>query len=145
MEKLESVQYSAALAVSGTMRGTSREKLYTELGWESLSSRRWCRRLTLFYKFVNNLSPGYTVDPIPPLHQSQYCLRDQDVIGEGYFGVYGIAVSGVNFVRYCGIEGKNWRYRGIEFPQCGMRYCTKISIQTSCNAIFLMKNKAYLR
>ena len=81
MEKLESVQYSAALAVSGAWRGTSREKLYTELGWESLSSRRWSRRLTLFYKFVNNLSPEYTVDPIPPLHQSQYCLRDQDVIG----------------------------------------------------------------
>ena len=81
MEKLESVQYSAALTVTGTWRGTSREKLCTELGWESLSSRRWSRRLTLFYKFVNNLSPKYTVDPIPPLHQSQYCLRDQDAIG----------------------------------------------------------------
>ena len=82
MDKLESVQYSAALAVTGTWRGTSREKLYTDLGWESLSSRRWSRRLTLFYKFVNNLSPEYTVDPIPPLHQSQYCLRNQDVIGQ---------------------------------------------------------------
>ena len=82
MEKLESVQYSAALVITGTWRGTSREKLYTELGWESLSSRRWSRRLTLLYKFVNNLSPEYTVDPIPPLHQSQYCLRDQDVIGQ---------------------------------------------------------------
>ena len=81
MEKLESVQYSAALAVTGTWRGTSREKLYTDLGWESLSSRRWSRRLTLFYKFVNNLSPEYTVDPIPPPHQSQYRLRNQDVIG----------------------------------------------------------------
>ena len=81
MEKLESVQYSAALAVTGTWRGICREKLYTEPGWESLSSRRWSRRLTLFYKFVNNLSPEYTVDPIPPLHQSQYCLRKQDVIG----------------------------------------------------------------
>ena len=81
MEKLESVQYSAALAVTGTWRGTSRDKLYTELGWESLSSRRWSRRLTLFYKFVNNLCPEYIVDPIPPLHQSQYRLRDQDVIG----------------------------------------------------------------
>ena len=65
MEKLESVQYSAALAVIGTWRGTSREKLYIDLGWESLSSRRWSRRLTLFYKFLNNLSPEYTVDPIP--------------------------------------------------------------------------------
>ena len=82
MEKLESVQYSAALVITGTWRGTSREKLYTELGWELLSSRRWSRRLTLLYKFVNNLSPEYTVDPIPPFHQSQYCLRDQDVIGQ---------------------------------------------------------------
>ena len=81
MDKLESVQYSAALAVTGTWRGTSREKLYTDLGWESLSSRRWSRHLTLFYKFVNNLSPEYTVDPIPPLHQSQYCLRNQMSLG----------------------------------------------------------------
>ena len=82
MEKLESVQYSAALVITGTWRETSREKLYTELGWESLSSRRWSRRLTLLYKFVNNLSPEYTVNPISPFHQSQYCLRDQDVIGQ---------------------------------------------------------------
>ena len=41
MEKLESVQYSAVLAVTRTYRGTSREKLYTELGWESLNLRRW--------------------------------------------------------------------------------------------------------
>ena len=40
MEKLESVQYSAALAVMGTWRGTSQESLYVELGWESLSSER---------------------------------------------------------------------------------------------------------
>ena len=82
MDKLESVQYSTGLAVTGTWRGTSREKLYTDLGWESLSSRRWSRRLTLFYKFLNNLSPEYTVDAIPPLHQSQYCLRNQYVIGQ---------------------------------------------------------------
>ena len=82
MEKIESVQYSAALAVTGTWRGTSREKLYTELGWESLSFRRWSRHLTLFYKFENNLAPKYTLDPIPPLHQSQYYLRNQGVIGQ---------------------------------------------------------------
>jgi hypothetical protein len=81
MEKLESVQYSAALAVTGTWRGTSREKLYAELGWESLSCRRWSRRLTLFYKIMNNLTPLYTKEPIPQLHQSQYSLRNQDVIG----------------------------------------------------------------
>ena len=62
--------------------GKSREKLYTELGWESLSSRRWSRRFTLVYKFVNNLAPKYTLDPIPPLHQSQYNHRNQGVIGQ---------------------------------------------------------------
>ena len=34
--KLESIQYNAALAVTGSVRGTSREKIYTELGVESL-------------------------------------------------------------------------------------------------------------
>ena len=41
---------------------------------------------------------------------------------EGYFGVCGIAVSGVISARYCGIKGKNWRYCGIEFLQRGMWY-----------------------
>ena len=40
MEKLESVQYSVALAITGTWRGTPREKLYAELGWESIGLRR---------------------------------------------------------------------------------------------------------
>ena len=81
MEKLESVQYSAARAITGIWRGTSREKLYAELGWESLSSQRWSRRLTLFFKIINNLTPVYTKDPIPPLEKSHYSLRNQDVIG----------------------------------------------------------------
>ena len=46
--KLESVQYSAALAVTGTWKGTCRERLYDELGWEYLRSRRWNRRLIIF-------------------------------------------------------------------------------------------------
>ena len=81
VEKLESVQYSAARAVTGTWKGTSGEKLYADLGWESLSSRRWIRRLILFYKFINNLAPKYTTDPIPPQLQSRYSLCKQDTIG----------------------------------------------------------------
>ena len=82
MEKLESVQYSAALAITGAWRGTSRDKLYLDLGWESLSLRRWSRRLTLFYKVINNLTPDYTRDPLPPLHQVQYSFRERDTIGQ---------------------------------------------------------------
>ena len=82
MEKLESVQYSAALAVSGTWRGTSKERLYEELGWESLSTRRWYRRLVLLYEFVNSTTPDYTRVPIPALHLSNYSLRTQPSVGQ---------------------------------------------------------------
>ena len=27
--------------------------------WESLGDRRWCRKLTLFYKIVNGFAPKY--------------------------------------------------------------------------------------
>ena len=64
MENIESVQFSAALAVSDVWRGTSREKLYAELGWESLNLRRWSRRFTLFFKIASNLTADYTRDPI---------------------------------------------------------------------------------
>ena len=41
MNLLEQVQYKAALVVSGCWQGTNRVKIYSELGWESLSDRRW--------------------------------------------------------------------------------------------------------
>ena len=40
-EGLESIQYNAALAIPGAIKGSSREKLYQELGFESLQQRRW--------------------------------------------------------------------------------------------------------
>ena len=42
MEELEKVQYQAAIAITGVWQGSNRSKLYEELGWESLSDRRWC-------------------------------------------------------------------------------------------------------
>ena len=40
-QKLESLQYNACLAIAGAIIGSSREKLYQELGFESLQQRRW--------------------------------------------------------------------------------------------------------
>ena len=59
MPKVESVQYRAALVTTGAWKSTSKEKLYEELGWESLSQRRWQRRMTLFCKIINNQTPLY--------------------------------------------------------------------------------------
>ena len=49
-ENLESIQYNACLALTGTIRGTSKEKLYQKLGLQSLQLHRWYRKLCLFYK-----------------------------------------------------------------------------------------------
>ena len=49
-QKLESIQYNSALAIMGAIRGTSLEKLFNELGLETLEKRRWYRKLCCFYK-----------------------------------------------------------------------------------------------
>ena len=82
MEKLESVQYSAALAVTGAWKGTSRGNSTWNLVWESLSQRRWSRRFVLFYKIVNDITPDYISCPIPQLPQAMYSFRNADVIGQ---------------------------------------------------------------
>ena len=65
MQLIEQVQYKATLIVSGCWQGTSWERLYDELGWESLSDRRWARRMTTFYKIIYELAPSYLSDHLP--------------------------------------------------------------------------------
>ena len=56
--KIETCQCNAAVAITGAIRGSSKERLYQELGFEYLSSRRWLRKLCTFYKIVRNKSTG---------------------------------------------------------------------------------------
>ena len=64
-QKMESIQYNAALAIAGAIRVSSRENLYQELGLESLQQRRWYRKLCYFFKLTKNKSPKYLFDNIP--------------------------------------------------------------------------------
>ena len=64
-QRIESIQYNAAIAITGAIRGTSSGKLYQELGLETLRSRRWRRKRCLFYKIYKNKSPSYFYDLIP--------------------------------------------------------------------------------
>ena len=64
-QKIESVQYNSALAITGAIRGTSKEKIYHELGLESLEKRRWYRKLRCFYKIFRSQSPQYLFNIIP--------------------------------------------------------------------------------
>ena len=64
-DKIEQLQYKAYLTIAGAIQGTSRECLYNELGLESVSSRRWCRKLCALYKLLSTQCPKYLFDIIP--------------------------------------------------------------------------------
>ena len=75
-EKPETIQYNAALAATGAVRGFSPEKLYQQLGLESLQNSRWFRKLCLFYKILKSKSPRYLFNMIPTklrVHNTRYC------------------------------------------------------------------------
>ena len=78
-EKLESIQYNACLALTGAVRDTSKEKIYQELGLESLQIRQWYRKLCLFYKIYNNQPPSYLFSIIPTSN-THYTFRNFDKI-----------------------------------------------------------------
>ena len=66
MMKVASVQYQAALAVTGAWKGSSRMKLYEELGWESLDDRRMRKRIFQIHKIIDNKTPSYLRNKLPP-------------------------------------------------------------------------------
>ena len=69
-EKLESVQYKVALAVTGAIQGTSRERIYQQLGLESLRARRWYKRCNSMFKILKEEAPDYLINLIPKIEQT---------------------------------------------------------------------------
>ena len=78
MEKVEQVQYQAALAVTGAWQGSSRSKLYDELGWESLTHRRYCRRILQIHKIENNKTPTYLYNKLPRRRRPLYMQNNEN-------------------------------------------------------------------
>ena len=66
-QKVKSIQYNTALAITRAIRGTSREKLFEKPGLDSLQRRRWYRKLCCFYKISKDESPKYIFNIIPNL------------------------------------------------------------------------------
>ena len=77
-QKLEYIQCNTCLALSGGIRGSSREKRYHELGLESLQCRLWYRKHCLFRKTFKNNKPVYLFSLIPTKN-SNYNARNTDV------------------------------------------------------------------
>ena len=77
--KLESIQFNAALAITGAIQGTSKTKLYKELGLEFLKIRRWFRGLCTFYKIRTYNIPLYIADLLPKLTHSYNTCNSEDI------------------------------------------------------------------
>ena len=71
-QKIKTIQYSAVLAITGAIRVSPREKLYQELGLETLQQRRWFIKLCCFY--LKSQSPKYFYSIIP-IHNMSYRTR----------------------------------------------------------------------
>ena len=78
-QKLEYIQYNACLALSGTIRRSSREKLYQKLGLQSLQRRLWYRKFCLCYKIFKQNKPVYLFNLITK-KDSNYNTRNTDKI-----------------------------------------------------------------
>ena len=77
--KLESIQYNAALTITAAIRGTSKVKLYKELGLEFLKSRRWFRRLCTFYKIKTYKIPPTLAHLLPKGTHSYNTHNSEDI------------------------------------------------------------------
>ena len=76
---LEFVQYESAKIVMGAIKGTSRQCLMKELGWEDMKLRRTIHKLMFFCKIGNNLVPNYLKELLPTqvFERAHYSLRTQ--------------------------------------------------------------------
>lgn len=83
-DRLEKIQLEAARIVTGLTSYASLACIYTETGWEKLSTRREVKKLCLFYKITTGETPEYLYDLIPPTVEeiSNYNLRNRQNISQ---------------------------------------------------------------
>ena len=102
-DKIESVQYNAALAITGAIRGTSKEKLYQEVTLEPLEYRRWLRRKSYLYKIISTKLPPYLYELITPYkgHIDTLVIFKLYAVGSHFFKIrfYGLPLlNGINWI-----------------------------------------------
>ena len=101
-QKLKPIQYNSALATKNAVRRTSLEKLYDELGLETLEKRRWYRKLCCFYKFCRSHSPKYLFKIIP-VALSRYNTRNINNIPQ-----FKVKNNEIPFSFLRSLNGTNW-------------------------------------
>ena len=81
-DKLENVQYEAARVICGAIKGTQRVRVYEELALETLSTRRYRRKLLVFQDLVQGRSPKHLLTLLPEQvsQRTNYPLRNSQNI-----------------------------------------------------------------
>ena len=122
----ETVQYKAALAITGARKGTSQAKLYKESGLEALKIRRWGRRLYMLYKVKTSGLPLYLSKYIPKGNHSYntrlnlgglkiyYCRTDFSNIFRCFQMFFPYAIFPYAFFPICYQNGTNWTYKYVK-------------------------------
>ena len=79
---LGKIQLEAARIATGTTKLVSVQKLYDEIGWETLGVERRKHKLVLFYKMYSDIAPSYlsSLVPRPDQTTSRYSLRNANNI-----------------------------------------------------------------
>ena len=69
-EELESLHRDAIRTIIGAVRGTSHQKLYTELRFTTLRERRFRHKIIMYHKIVQENTPTCLKEHLPPLVSS---------------------------------------------------------------------------
>jgi hypothetical protein len=79
LDILEKVQLEAARLVTGATRRCPTDRLYKEVAWETLSSRRKFHRAAMMFKIDSGKAPSYLQDlfPNPIEARTRYNLRNR--------------------------------------------------------------------
>ena len=93
LKRVESIQYEAARIVSGAWNKTSRDKLYKNLGWESLQNRRLMRRLCLFFEVLNTKFPNYLYEVVEKQIPTNVRQRDRGELMEIFANTSNLKLS----------------------------------------------------
>ena len=70
-----SIHTEPARIITGATKLCSIGEQYSDLELETLQERRTIHKLVVFFKTLNNLSPNYMSDLVPPLVQTEHYLR----------------------------------------------------------------------
>ena len=69
-KQLDAIHVEAARIISGATKLFNIDKIYSDLGWESLQSRRNKHKLVAFYKILHGSAPNYLMNLVHPTVQA---------------------------------------------------------------------------